>query len=105
MTRKHARPAAILFLCASNACFAPASLAGEMASMASMASMPPMMGDGPFAHLMLDQFEGRFGGPGTPEFRWDGEGWFGTDYNKLWLKSEGFLRQDGRVDEGRHELL
>lgn len=26
---------------------------------------------------------------GDPQFLWDGQGWFGGDLNKLWIKSEG----------------
>ena len=38
------------------------------------------------------------------EFRWDGEGWIGTDLTKLWLKSEGFA--DSTVsDDGDQEAL
>jgi copper resistance protein B len=41
---------------------------------------------------MLDQFEGRFGSENT--LRWDGEAWAGTDFNRLWLKSEGELTKN-----------
>jgi copper resistance protein B len=58
-----------------------------------------------FAHGILDQFEGRVGSGGRPEFRWDGQAWIGTDYDKLWLKSEGLLRKDGSLDDGRHQFL
>ncbi len=29
------------------------------------------------------------GGEGTSDYRWDIEGWYGGDYNRLWFKSEG----------------
>ena len=29
------------------------------------------------------------GGEGTNDYRWDIEGWYGGDYNRLWFKSEG----------------
>jgi copper resistance protein B len=67
-------------------------------------AMPPVMDNGIYGHAALDQFEGRIGG-GQNAFRWDGQGWIGTDYDKLWLKSEGFARGRGGVDDGRHELL
>ena len=51
-------------------------------------SMPPVMDSGVTAHVLLDQLEGRFNGS-NPEFRWDGQGWAGTDLDKLWIKSEG----------------
>lgn len=56
-----------------------------------------------FGHLLFDQLEGRFGGT-DPAFRWDGEGWLGTDKNRLWLKSEGSVI-NGTAEGGQHELL
>jgi copper resistance protein B len=64
----------------------------------------PMMDNGIYAHAVLDQFEGRLGG-GQNAFRWEGQGWIGTDYDKLWLKSEGFALGKGGVEDGQHELL
>jgi copper resistance protein B len=72
--------------------------------MSQAAMMPPVMDNGIYAHAVLDQFEGRVGGP-NPAFRWDGQAWIGTDYDKLWLKSEGFVQGHGRVEDGQHELL
>jgi len=61
------------------------------------------MGNQVFAHVLLDQFEGRSKGSDN-DLRWDGEGWIGTDINKLWVKSEGF--SDGTtVSDGDHEAL
>ena len=37
-------------------------------------------------YITFDQLEGRTNGPNT-SFRWDGQGWIGTDFNKLWIKS------------------
>jgi copper resistance protein B len=64
---------------------------------------PPVMDDRVFAHARLDQFEGRTNGHDN-ELRWDGEGWIGTDTNRLWLKSEGFSN-NGTVSDGEHEAL
>ena len=69
-----------------------------------MLTMPPMMDSAMFVHGLLDQFEGRIGGAANA-FRWAGQGWIGSDRDKLWLKSEGFARGAGGVDDGRHELL
>jgi copper resistance protein B len=55
-------------------------------------------------HSVFDQFEGRVVGP-APAFRWSGQGWIGTDYDKFWVKTEGFARSDGSVDDGKHEFL
>jgi hypothetical protein len=64
---------------------------------------PPVMDNTIFYHLLLDQLEGRTNGPDN-EFRWDGEGWIGTDMNKLWFKSEGFV-EHGRMTDGDQEVL
>ncbi|WP_254061544.1 copper resistance protein B [Granulicella sp. L60] len=56
-----------------------------------------------FAHVLFDELEGRSTAAGT-QFRWDGQGWIGTDMNKVWVKSEGFL--DGTtMSDGDHEFL
>ncbi|MGE5269619.1 MAG: copper resistance protein B [Thiohalocapsa sp.] len=55
-------------------------------------------------HGLLDQFEGRTDGR-VPDLRWSGEGWIGSDYDKFWVKTEGFRRADGKIDDGRHEFL
>jgi copper resistance protein B len=64
---------------------------------------PPVMDNQIFAHVLFDQFEGRTNGPDN-ELRWDGEGWIGTDMNKLWLKSEGFSTNT-TVSDGDQEAL
>ncbi len=40
----------------------------------------------------------------TTRFRWDGQGWVGTDMNKLWFKSEGFV-EHGKASDGDTEAL
>jgi len=62
-----------------------------------------MMDNQVFTHVWLDQFEGRTSGPNN-ELRWDGEGWIGTDMNRLWIKSEG-LNNGKTVSDGDHEAL
>jgi copper resistance protein B len=56
-----------------------------------------------FYHLLFDELEGRTKGPDN-EFRWDGEGWIGTDMNRLWFKSEGFV-ENGKMTDGDQEAL
>jgi copper resistance protein B len=56
-----------------------------------------------YAHALFDELEGRVGDSSVP-FRWDGEGWVGTDINRLWVKSEGFA-VNGVLEDGDHELL
>lgn len=59
---------------------------------------------GRWFHGVLDEFEGRYQAGGRSSLRWDGEAWYGGDYNRLWLKSEGTMTK-GRVRDGDQELL
>lgn len=57
-----------------------------------------------FYQVLFDQVEytrSRRGGSGLA---WDVQGWVGTDYNRLWVKSEG-ERQGGKTEDGRLEFL
>ncbi|HUY19372.1 MAG TPA: copper resistance protein B [Candidatus Binataceae bacterium] len=87
---------------------APAGVARAQSSAAAVAGTPdlvmPVMDNQIYAHLLFDQLEGRTNGPDT-ELRWDGEGWLGTDFNRLWIKSEGFYTDRNKVEDGDHELL
>lgn len=64
----------------------------------------PIMDRMILVHGILDQFEGRTDGR-APELRWSAQGWVGTDYDKFWVKTEGFRRGDGDIDDGRHEFI
>ena len=66
----------------------------------------PVMDREIFAHFLLNQNEGRFGrldGKDT-HYRWNGQGWIGTDYDKLWVRTEGTVKS-GKVEDGQHEFL
>lgn len=63
----------------------------------------PVMDNRVFTHVLFDQFEGRTNGSDSG-LRWDGQGWIGTDMNRLWVKSEGFLKS-GTVSDGDIEAL
>jgi len=67
-------------------------------------STQPVMDNTIFAHGILDQAEGRWNGRNT-QFRYDGQAWAGTDYNKLWVKSEGLVDNRSRFADGIHEFL
>ena len=58
-----------------------------------------------YVHAMFDQLEGRLGGGGDNAFRWEGEGWAGTDFNRLWIRSEGEVDGRGVVSDGQQEIL
>ncbi len=66
--------------------------------------MPPVMDNPVFAHVLLEQFESRAAGDGQ-QFRYDGQGWIGTDLDKLWIKSEGTVGVGGRFTDSDQELL
>ena len=70
---------------------------------ADLGAMPPVMDQGIYAHAIFNQLEGRWNGSNT-EFRWEGQGWAGTDYDKLWIKSEGTVSQ-GAVEDGQDQFL
>ena len=55
-----------------------------------------------YVHGLLEEFEGRLGA--DDGFRWEGEGWAGGDFNRLWLKTEGEATR-GRVEDGQQELF
>lgn len=57
-----------------------------------------------FWHVLFDELEGRTNLDDT-ELRWEGRAWVGTDFNRLVLKTEGFLAGDGKVEDGDQELL
>ena len=66
--------------------------------------MQPVMDRSIYYHALLDQAEDRWNGR-DHSFRYDSQAWAGTDYDKLWLKSEGLVGRAGRFTDGRHELL
>lgn len=68
-----------------------------------MHDMPGMLDQAIFAHLLIDQLEGRFGFNDGNSFRWEAEGWLGTDENRLWLLSEGRV-SNNELDDGVQQL-
>lgn len=58
-----------------------------------------------YVHGIFNQLEGRLGNGSS--LRWDGQAWAGTDYDRLWLKSEGRynVNRKGTMTDGDHELL
>jgi copper resistance protein B len=63
----------------------------------------PMMGDQPFWMIMLDRLEYGDGDHGD-DVSWEAQGWYGGDYHKLWVESEGHL-ESGNLDDGEVQLL
>jgi len=58
----------------------------------------------PFAYFLLDRLEYR-AQKGTDTFYWDAQAWYGGDYNKLWLKSEGQRTTGGQTEEADLQIL
>jgi copper resistance protein B len=93
-------------LCAFSAPVAAETPAANVAPASGMEpeAMPPVMDQAIFAHAIFNQLEGRWNDRNA-QFRWDGQGWVGTDYDKLWIKSEGTLQSNGTVDDGQQQFL
>lgn len=63
------------------------------------------MGGGTNWFAMADRLEARIG-EGEDGMLWDGQGWYGGDINKLWIKSEGEYSFDsGEFDEAEAQAL
>lgn len=55
------------------------------------------------SYVLINRLEVSDADPGTA-FAWEGQGWIGTDLNRLWLRSEG-ERSDGHTEAADLELL
>ena len=62
---------------------------------------PPINDQRVYVHGLFSELEGRVDDDSS--FRWEGEGWVGGDYDRLWLKTEGEVTR-GRVSDGQQEL-
>ena len=64
----------------------------------------PVQNNRSFGYAILNQNEFRVGNPDA--YRWEGEGWYGNDFNRLWLKSEGSIdTSSGTADEAQVQGL
>ena len=68
-----------------------------------MADMMGMDDRRHFAKLMFDRLEWQSADQGS-RFSWDAAGWYGGDFNKLWIETEG-ERSAGQTEEARLEFL
>ena len=84
---------------------APAPPETSMRDMSNreMTRMMEMNDAAALGKLLVDRLEWR-DGDGTSGPAWDAQAWYGTDYNKLWLKTEG-MRLEGATQDARAELL
>ena len=83
---------------------APVTMPDQTAAGGPYVGDMPDMDDRVYTHILFEQAEARVGGNGA-EFRYDGQGWSGTDIDKVWVKSEGLVTQAGKFEDGQHELL
>jgi copper resistance protein B len=83
----------------------PEPPASELPPMSSreMTQMMDMNDASALGMLLADQLEWR-SGDGLSGPAWNVLGWYGTDYDKLWLNTEG-EHQGGETEDGRVELL
>ena len=49
----------------------------------------PVHDDQSFTFVRAEQLEYRVRDGGSDVARWEGEGWYGSDYQKVWIKAEG----------------
>ena len=96
-------PCTILALIASSAY---AQTEHEM-SYRQMADLMQMDDTTRFAKVMLDQLEWRNGDAGEGRAAWDAQGYYGGDYDKVWVKTEGKYVSGGRngVHDASAEVL
>jgi copper resistance protein B len=80
----------------------PARAMGPM-SYEQMAAMMQMDDRERLGKVILDQAEWRDTREGNA-LVWDAEGWYGGDYNKLWIRTEG-ERTQGRTQDGQADVL
>jgi copper resistance protein B len=97
------RLAAALAAALGTAAVASAQSTGSGAASTTRFGVSPVQDNMIFYHALFNQLEGRTDGQDN-EFRWDGEGWVGTDMNKLWIKSEGVVEK-GTMTDGDQEVL
>lgn len=81
----------------------PPTLAMPAMSYREMADLMKMDDRAPVGKVMLDQLDWR-NRHGSDALAWDAQAWYGTDYDKIWLKSEG-ERAAGTTEEARMEML
>ncbi|HTV80522.1 MAG TPA: copper resistance protein B [Steroidobacteraceae bacterium] len=94
-------PALALIFCVSPAAEATQPMQGMTDR--SMGALMGMDDAAPLGKFMLDQLEAE-GGSGGTATAWDAQAWYGGDYDKVWLKSEG-SPDPADQDTSRNELL
>ena len=57
-----------------------------------------------YGQFLLDQLEYRLHG-GKDQIYWQGAAWYGGDYEKIWVKTEGEADTDARFEQAEFQLL
>src|SRR3546814_12831162 len=79
-----------------------AALGGALAlAILSSSAAAAELDDQIYTFFQLDQNEYRLSDEGEHAYAWDAQGWIGTDYDKLFLKSAGAQPLDGPLEIGR----
>src|SRR5882757_346750 len=76
--------------------------AGDAMSYREMAETMQMDDTARFGKVLVDRLEWRDGDAGEGRGKWDAQAWYGGDYDKLWVKSEGKYVSTGH-DTGLHD--
>ena len=63
------------------------------------------MDDAIYTFFQLDQNEYRLNDEGEQAYAWEAQGWIGTDYDKLFLKSEGEQPLDAPLEKAEVQVL
>lgn len=59
-----------------------------------------------YGAVLFDKLEWGVGLNGAPNIaRWDGQAWYGTDYDKVWIKTQGELERGRRAENAEVQLL
>jgi copper resistance protein B len=84
---------------------ATAALAAAFATAAVSPAVAAEMDDAIYTFFQLDQNEYRLSDEGDHAYAWEAQGWIGTDYDKLFLKSEGEQPLDGPLEKAEVQVL
>jgi copper resistance protein B len=59
-----------------------------------------------YGAVLFEKLEWGVGLDGSPNVaRWDGQAWYGTDYDKIWLKTQGEVERGRRTENAEVQLL
>ena len=57
-------------------------------------------------HVLFDQLEYRFGEDGNDAVAWDGQAWYGGDYERVWIKTIGeYSEAEDKFENAEIQLL